>query len=138
MKLTTCFILKTKQIYTKTLTVSESTFKIKLMSAWTLFSKFCLRQQFFANKDFYTNKRFCNIFKTTNTKKLIKAISESSSKFLQTPWKKTTLKQPIHFSRAAFSYFLHLNYYKFHTALTKSIKLHLNPFNPGILWKVDI
>ena len=138
MKLTTCFILKTKQIYTKTLTVSESTFKIKLMSAWTLFSKFCLRQQFFANKDFYTNKRFCNIFKTTNTKKLIKAISESSNKFLQTPWKKTTLKQPIRFSRAVFSYFLRLNYYNFHTALTNWIKLHFNPFSPGILWKVDI
>ena len=37
MKLTTSFISRTKQIYTKTFTVSESAFKIKVMSPWKLF-----------------------------------------------------------------------------------------------------
>ena len=40
MKLTTFFISRTKQIYAKTLTVSERAFKIKVMSAWTLFELF--------------------------------------------------------------------------------------------------
>ena len=36
MKLTTFFISKTKQIYAKTLTVPESTFKIKAILPWIL------------------------------------------------------------------------------------------------------
>ena len=36
MKLTTFFISRTKQIYTKTSAFSESAFKMKIMSAWTL------------------------------------------------------------------------------------------------------
>ena len=40
MKLVTFFISRTKQMYTKTLAVSESTFKIKAMSPWTLFKIF--------------------------------------------------------------------------------------------------
>ena len=36
MKLTTFFISRTKQIYAKTLTISENTFKIKTMSPWAL------------------------------------------------------------------------------------------------------
>ena len=38
-----------------------------------------------------------SIFKTANTKTLIKAILESIYKLLQTPGKTTTLKQSIHF-----------------------------------------
>ena len=37
MKLTTFFVSRTKQIYTKALAVSESLFKIKAMSPWALF-----------------------------------------------------------------------------------------------------
>ena len=37
MKWTTFFISRTKQTYAKTLTVSESTFKMKVMSPSTLF-----------------------------------------------------------------------------------------------------
>ena len=37
MKLTTIFISRSKQIYPKTLTVSESAFEMKVMSPWTLF-----------------------------------------------------------------------------------------------------
>ena len=37
IKLTIFFISKTKQICAETLTVSESTFKLKAMSRWTLF-----------------------------------------------------------------------------------------------------
>ena len=40
MKLVTFFISRTKQMYTKTLAVSESTFKIKAMSLWALFKIF--------------------------------------------------------------------------------------------------
>ena len=36
MNLTTFFILRTKQIHAKLLTASESKFKIKAMSTWTL------------------------------------------------------------------------------------------------------
>ena len=36
MKLTTLFISRTKQIYVKTLTVSECTFKEKAISSWAL------------------------------------------------------------------------------------------------------
>ena len=36
MKLTT-YVSKIKQIYPKTLAVSESTFKVKTMSSWALF-----------------------------------------------------------------------------------------------------
>ena len=84
MKLITFFIIRTKQIYAKTLTVSEIAFKMKVMSTWTLF-ELCLRQQLFANKDFFTKMRLCNIFKTKNTEALIKAISESPNKHLQMP-----------------------------------------------------
>ena len=81
MKLITFFISRTKHIYAKTLTVSESTFKIKAKPPWKLF-EISLHQQLFANKDFCTKMRLCNIFKTTNTKKLIKAILESLYKVL--------------------------------------------------------
>ena len=81
MKLTTFFISRTKQIYPKTLKVSESEFNMTLGH----FSNFCLRQQLFANKDFYTKTSLCNVFKTKNTKTLIKAISESHNKLLQMP-----------------------------------------------------
>ena len=37
MKLTTFFISRTKQIYATTLTISESTFKMKVMPLWTHF-----------------------------------------------------------------------------------------------------
>ena len=37
MKLATDFISKTKQIYTKALTLPERTFKIKTMLTWILF-----------------------------------------------------------------------------------------------------
>ena len=41
MKLTTLFISRIKQTYAKTIAVvSESAFKMKVMSAWTLFKLF--------------------------------------------------------------------------------------------------
>ena len=105
MKLATIFISRAKQIYAQTLTVSESTFKIKVM-----------------HTGFCTKTRLCNIFKTTNTKTLIKAISESPYMLLQKPLKTTTLRQPKYSSRAV--QFLAVFKFNFHTALTKSIKLH--------------
>ena len=47
MKLKRFFIKRTKQIHTKTLTVTESAFKTEAMSRW----KFCLCS-YFTNKDF--------------------------------------------------------------------------------------
>ena len=73
MKLTTFFISKIKQIYAKTLTALEIAFEIKPMLLG-IFSNFCLRHQLFANKDFCMKTRLCNIFKTANTKTLIKVI----------------------------------------------------------------
>ena len=80
MKLTTFFVLRNKQTYSKTLTFCETVFKIKAMSAWIL--------QTFAYVSSYLQikkKRLCNIFKTTNTKTLAEAISEINNKLLQTP-----------------------------------------------------
>ena len=51
MKLTTFFISKTKQIYSKTLTVPESTFKIKAMILWIYF-EIVLTSAFIWNKIF--------------------------------------------------------------------------------------
>ena len=77
MKLTTSFISRTKQIYAKTLTVSEATFKIKTILALL---EMYLRQQSKLQKLQKTT-----IFKTTNAKTVIKAILESPYKLLQTP-----------------------------------------------------
>ena len=52
MKLTTFYVSKTKQIYSKTLTVSERAFKIKAIIAWAL-SKFLHENE--NNKTLITN-----------------------------------------------------------------------------------
>ena len=98
MKLTSYFISKTKQIYAKTLTVLESTFKMRAKLPWMLF-EIWLCQQLFAKKDFCTKTRLCNIFKTTNIKTLIKFILESPYKLLQIPCKTTALRQYKYFSQ---------------------------------------
>ena len=60
---------------------SERTFKIK--NSWTVFnyveqfSKFRLRQPFFAFEEFCMETRLANIFKTTNVTNLTKIILES-------------------------------------------------------------
>ena len=50
MKLTTFFISKTKQIYAKTLTVPESTLKIKAILPWILFEILLTSAVIFARK----------------------------------------------------------------------------------------
>ena len=122
MKLATFFISRTKQIYAKTLAVSESAFKMKVMSAWILFE---LLQQLSAKKKTCMKTRLCNIFKTTNTKTLIKTISESPKKRLQTPWKAHRTVHTFFTGRSIFSYFLRLNCLNcsFRTALTKYIEI---------------
>ena len=62
--------------------LNRFTQKLKVHSKWRWcqlghFLNFWLHQQLFANKEFCTKTRLCIIFKTTNTKTLIKAISES-------------------------------------------------------------
>ena len=88
MKLTIFLISGNKQLYTKPLFLN-----INWIWRWCHvghFTKLCLRQ-----------RRLCNIVKTTNAIALIKGMSESVSKFPQTPWKMTNLKESLHFSQAA-------------------------------------
>ena len=141
MKPTEPFISRNKQVHVKTSTVSESTFEIKICHLGHS-SKFNLRQHLFANIGFCTKTRLCNIFKTTNTKTLIKAILESFYTILQTPWKATTLKQPIQFSwavqfLATFYVWIiitfallwqnqsNYNFQKLHFSLSKQVKIHV-------------
>ena len=99
MKLTTFFVSRTKQIYTKALAVSESLIKIKAMPPWALFETL-LTWVVICKQRFLHENEMCNIFKSRNTKTLIMYILENLCKLLQTPWKTTTLRQPIHFSGA--------------------------------------
>lgn len=88
MKLTIFLISRNKKLYTKPLFLN-----INWIWRWCHvghFTKLCLRQ-----------RRLCNIVKTTNAIALIKGMSESVSKFPQTPWKMTNLKESLHFSQAA-------------------------------------
>ena len=88
MKLTIFLISRNKQLYTKPLFLN-----INWIWRWCHvghFTKLYLRQ-----------RRLCNIIKTTNAISLIKGMSESVSKFPQTPWKMTNLKESLHFSQAA-------------------------------------
>ena len=58
IKLTIFFISRTKQICAETLTVSESTFKLKAMSRWTLFEILLssyLQTKIFARKQDFAN-----------------------------------------------------------------------------------
>ena len=55
MKLRTFFVSRTKQVYGKTLSVSESTFKVKVMSLWHLMN-FCLRSSYLQTKIFHKNQ----------------------------------------------------------------------------------
>ena len=85
----------TQQIFLKKRkAVSKSAFKMKVISAQTLFELFL--------SSFCPKTRLCNIFKTTNAKAIIKAISESLNKLKKQhvfqAWKTTTFKQPMHFS----------------------------------------
>ena len=82
MELTTFFISRPQQIYAKTLTISENAFKMKVMSAWTLF-ELLLTSGLTCKQRLLQETRLCNIFRDTNTKTLIKAISESPNKLLQ-------------------------------------------------------
>ena len=86
MKLTMFFISKTEPIYATTLTVLYSTFKMKGILPRILFG-ILLTSAVIRKQRFCTKTRLRNIFKTTNTKKLIKTILESPNKILQMPWK---------------------------------------------------
>ena len=80
MKLTTIFVSRTKQNYAKTLTISESTFKMKVMSPWTLFevlvsSAVIGKQRLLDENEVMQNPQSC-IYQN------VKAISESPCKLL--------------------------------------------------------
>ena len=75
MKLITVFISKTKQIYTKILTVSENRFHFLTLLELYVSS--------YLQTDFCTKTRLYNIFKTTNAKSLVKTNLESPFKALE-------------------------------------------------------
>ena len=79
MKLATFYV----QIYAKTFTLSQSTLKIKAMSLGHFF-EILLMSAGICKQHFYIKAKLCNIFKTANTKTLIKGIIESPFKLLKT------------------------------------------------------
>ena len=77
-------VSRTRQIDAETLTVSESTFKNKGNITLNTFRNVAYVSSYLRTKIF-ARKRDCNIFKTANTKTLIKAILESPYKPLNKP-----------------------------------------------------
>lgn len=94
MELATLFMSKTRQNYTKLLTVPEKKthIKKKVMLAWKLF--LVLLTSGVMVKETLL-ERLWNIFKTRKVKTLTKTILESL--VLQGSWKLSPLKQPVHF-----------------------------------------
>ena len=125
MKLTTSFISKTKQIYTKILTFSKSTFKIKKMLAWILFgilftSAVICKQKFLHENEIVQdlqNYKYENVNQSHFRKPLQVSTNGIKNNF-------PTTTHTFFTSRSILSYFLRLNCYNFHAAMTKSIKLH--------------
>ena len=73
------------------------------------FSKFCLRQQLFPFKEFCMEKRLSNIFKTTNVRKLIKAILKFYKLHLKKGDQKVRLVFKDHWISSCF-YYLNLHF----------------------------
>ena len=99
MKLTTFFISRTERIDIKTINISESTFKIKEISTWTLF-KILLTSAVICKQRLLHENEIVQYLQNKNSKTLIKVILESPYKLQQTPSKTTTLRQPAHFLQA--------------------------------------
>ena len=73
------------------------------------FSKFCLRQQLLPFKEFCMEKRLSNIFKTTNVRKLIKAILKFYKLHLKKGDQKVRLVFKDHWISSCF-YYLNLHF----------------------------
>ena len=93
MKLATFFISSTKRIFTKLLSVSESSVKVKVGSHWAHFL-ILLTSAVICKQQIYMEMRLCNIFKTANSITLNKTISESLCEELQGLW-----KRPVQFPK---------------------------------------
>ena len=125
MKLTTSFISKTKQIYTKILTFSKSTFKIKEMLDWILFgilltSAVICKQKFLHENEivqYLQNYKYENVNQSHFRKPLQVSTNGIKNNF-------PTTTHTFFTSRSILSYFLRLNCYNFRDAMTKSVKLH--------------
>ena len=123
MKLTMFFISSTKRIFTKLLSFSESSIKIKARSHWALF--LILLQQLFANNDFCMETRLCNIFKTANAMTLTKIILESPYNNCKVCVKELSLTTRTVFNGPSIlGYFYRLNCLNFRLILNKIEKLH--------------
>ena len=124
MKLAMFFISSTKRIFTKLLSFSKSSVKIKVRSHGALF--LILFQQLFANNDFCMETRLWNIFKTANAMTLTKTILESPYNNCKVCVKELSLTTRTVFNgRSIWGYFYRLNCLNFRLILTK-INLNLN------------
>ena len=103
MKLTIFFISRTKQICAKTLAVSESPFKLKTMWSWTL-SEILFASAVICKQRLLSGNRTVQCIQNCKCQDINQGHFKNS---LQTPWKTTILRQPIHFSRGVqFVFFL--------------------------------
>ena len=125
MKLTTFFISKTKQIYAKILTVSESTFKIKAMLPWILFEILLTSAGIYKQRFLHENKivQYLQNYKYQDINQgHFKKPLQASTNGIKNNCLTTT--HAFFTGRSILSYLLRVNCYNFRTALTKSMKLH--------------
>ena len=120
MKLTTFFISKTKQIYTKTFTVPERAFEIKAMLPWILFkilftSAFICKQRLLHVNDIVQYPQY---YKDVDHGLLINSLQTSTHAMKDDC---PTTAHAFLTGPSILNFFLLL--FNFQTALTKSIKL---------------
>ena len=121
MKLITFFVSRTRQIYAKTIVVSESAFKMKVMPAWTLFELLLA-----SAVSFFARKRNCTISSKLHIPRYQSRPFQKATSFYKrqkNSYPKTT--HVIFTCRSIFRYFLRLTCFNFRTALTKSVILYV-------------
>ena len=121
------FISRTIEIYAKTLTVSESAFKLKIMSAWILFIIFLMSAVICKRRFLHENEIVQYLqnykYKEVNHGRFRKT-KQASTNVIKNNYHKTA--HTFFTGCSIFSYFFTFNLtcYNFRTALTKSVKLH--------------
>ena len=98
MKLT-FFISRTNQNYRKTLTISESASKIKVIIPST--SEFCLCQQLIVNKNFSMKRRFYDFFQKCKSCDIDQGHIRKPLQSSKNSTKISTLKLSVDFSQVA-------------------------------------
>lgn len=93
MKLTIFYVSRVKHNYTKLLTASENTLKIKVILHW-IFFEISHMSVVVCKQKFCMKIRLHNTFKTTNVMMLINTILENLTNFYKYYKKVSPLKQP--------------------------------------------